>query len=82
MNSLFRITGNLTLRQRKRSGISDLIRPGELEIGGIPCTFPAYLGNEGGDELAPDSPHQGEVITALTWATVREAGQVICIPFP
>ena len=40
-NSLFRITGNLTLQLRKRSGISDLIRSGGPDIGEIPCIFPA-----------------------------------------
>jgi len=40
-NSLFLITGNLTLRPRKRSGISDLIRPEKPEIEEIPCIFPA-----------------------------------------
>jgi hypothetical protein len=40
MDSLFRITGNLSLRPRKYSGISGLIRSEEAEIGEIPCIFP------------------------------------------
>jgi hypothetical protein len=40
-NSLFRITGNSTLRLGKCSGISDLIRSEKAEIEEIPCIFPA-----------------------------------------
>lgn len=57
MNSLFRITGNLTPRLRKRSGISDLIRVKESEIREFPCIFPAYQGSTPRDPLPRDSLH-------------------------
>ena len=57
-NSLFLITGNLPLWQRKGWRILDQIAPGEPGIGEFPRIFPVDQGNDSRDEFPPDSPHR------------------------
>jgi hypothetical protein len=57
-NSLFLITGNPSLRLRKRLEISVLVTPGEPNRGEFPCIFPGDQGIGRRDEFSLDSPHQ------------------------
>ncbi len=58
INSLFLITGNLSLWRRKRWGILDRIAPGESDIDKFPCIFPDHQGYSWRDEFATDCFHR------------------------
>ena len=57
-NSLFLLTGNLSLQPRKRLEILAVVTPGEPNSGGFLCIFPVDQGIGRRDEFAPDSPHR------------------------
>ena len=58
INSLFLITGNLSLRPRKGFEISALDPPGGGSFDEFPCIFPVDQGIDSRDEFAPDSFHR------------------------
>ena len=61
INSLFLITGNLSLRPRKGFEISALDPPEEVSFDEFPCIFPADQGIDSRDEFALDSFHRHSV---------------------
>ena len=56
--SLFPITGNPSLPQRKRSTTSARAAPPAPRYGEFPCIFPAKQGFPSKDEFPSDSPHR------------------------